>query len=133
MTKKTSPLEFYDEELSRTIRQVQLALIAVESDNSNSSSSLANVDKLLNASRVFLHQMQMAVKELPNNNRDSSKAQWTEILSFRQDTLAILTMERAKANYKASLSSWEQQQKKIPHDNGQQHAKPPCLRNSGFL
>ena len=129
MTKKTSPLEFYDEELSRTIRQVQLALIAVESDNSNSSSSLANVDKLLNASRVFLHQMQMAVKELPNNNRDSSKAQWTEILSFRQDTLAILTMERAKANYKASLSSWEQQQKKSPHDNGQQHTKPSCLRD----
>lgn len=97
MTKK-SPLEFYDEELSRTIRQVQQALLNVEQGGGTTT---ADLDKLLNSSSVFLRQIEVAVQDLPRQERK----EWKEILEFRRETLGVLATERAKVNYKAS-SSW---------------------------
>ena len=95
MTKK-SPLEFYDEELSRTIRQAQQALLNVEQGGTT-----ADLDKLLNSSSVFLRQIEVAVQDLPRQERK----EWKEILEFRRETLGVLATERAKVNYKASSSS----------------------------
>lgn len=96
MTKK-SPLEFYDEELSRTIRQVQQALLNVEQGGGTTT---ADLDKLLNSSSVFLRQIEVAVQDLPRQERK----EWKEILEFRRETLGVLATERAKVNYKASSS-----------------------------
>ena len=94
-------MEFYDEELSRTIRQIQQALMNVEtaSATTTTTTSAQDLDKLLNSSSVFLRQIEFAVADLPRNEQK----QWTEIVQFRRDTLAVLATERAKVNYKLSL------------------------------
>jgi len=112
MTKK-SPIEFYDEELSRTIRQIQQGLLELEWPSFPSSSKdttatatafetaatrkpediRASVDKLLTCAGVFIQQIELVVQGMPR--RSLEKAQWTEILDFRKSTLAVLAEERA--------------------------------------
>ena len=111
-----SPFEFYDEELSRTIRLIQQTLVNVE----QGATTLSELDKLFNSATVFVRQMQMQVdalspppptrqktKKKPKNDADdeTTRQQWMEILQFRRDTLAILATERAKIHYKAVSSS----------------------------
>lgn len=113
MTKK-SPLEFYDEELSRTIRQIQQGLLDVEwpsaptttthVDNNKDSGETATmatsqedtldtVDKLLTCSGVFVQQMELVVQGMPR--RQPETKQWKEIVEFRKATLSVLVAERA--------------------------------------
>ena len=105
MTKK-SPLEFYDEELSRTIRQIQQGLQDLEWPSAASAASeestvatttspediLTTVDKLLTCSGVFLQQMEVTIRGLPSKEE---KKQWKEILQFRKNTLSVLAADRA--------------------------------------
>lgn len=104
MTKK-SPLEFYDEELSRTIRQIQQGLQDLEWPSAASAASeestvatttspedtLTTVDKLLTCSGVFLQQMEVTIRGLPSKEE---KKQWKEILQFRKNTLSVLAADR---------------------------------------
>lgn len=71
-----SPIEFYDEELSRTFRQIQLAQLEGE-----------NPEKLFISCSAYLGQMSHEIRKMP---RGQEKNQWTELLKFRNDALKQL-------------------------------------------
>lgn len=94
---KKSPLEFYDEELSRTIRHIQEGLQEYEwpSDGKTSQAEqLVKVDKLLTCAGIFVQQIESEVRGMPK--KSDEKTQWKEIVQFRKDTLSHLAEERAK-------------------------------------
>jgi hypothetical protein len=80
---KSSPIEFYDEELSRTVRQIQQLLL----DNADNGCSRRSPDALFVSCRAYLQQMTHEAKHM--RHRDEKK-QWMEIIQFRSDTLGHL-------------------------------------------
>jgi len=97
MTKK-SPLEFYDEELSRTIRQIQEMLMEVEwpsvdKTEPSQEDQLATIDKLLTTCGIFVQQIELDVRRMERGDPD--KKQWQEIVKFRKATLGHLAKERS--------------------------------------
>ncbi|CAB9505594.1 expressed unknown protein [Seminavis robusta] len=97
MTK--SPLEFYDEELSRTIRQIQEGLLELEWPSPDAKTSqedhLEKVDKLLTTADMFLQQIATEARAM---QQGQEKTQWLEIVKFRRGTLNHLKKDRANVN-----------------------------------
>ena len=75
-------MEFYDEELSRTFRQIQQLFIDNEEDEKQ-----RNPDKLFISCGAYLQQMTREVKLM---KRGEEKKQWTEIIKFRKDAFKHL-------------------------------------------
>ena len=109
---KKSPIEFYDEELSRLIRQVQEKLEEAE---------VSNVDRLLGSANMFLQQIEHEVNKKKKQAKASSgrrrrliplfqrqaqqqsqeegdEDEWIQIIEFRKTTLQHLMSERDKLN-----------------------------------
>ena len=83
MSAKKNPLEFYDEELSRTIRQIQ----ELEMEGKDATRLYMNCD-------VYLQQMAVVVRRMKSSS--SEKKQWQEVLQFREDALRQLRGEPRK-------------------------------------
>eukprot|EP00339_Tiarina_fusa_P007056 CAMPEP_0117022008 /NCGR_PEP_ID=MMETSP0472-20121206/16587_1 /TAXON_ID=693140 ORGANISM="Tiarina fusus, Strain LIS" /NCGR_SAMPLE_ID=MMETSP0472 /ASSEMBLY_ACC=CAM_ASM_000603 /LENGTH=88 /DNA_ID=CAMNT_0004727745 /DNA_START=58 /DNA_END=324 /DNA_ORIENTATION=- len=79
MTKR-NPMEFYDEELSRTFRQIQEML---DKDASN-----PRLDNLFVTCRMYIQQMKAGCHKM--KDRSEQKEQWQEIIKFRSDTFRVL-------------------------------------------
>ena len=85
-TNSNKAIEFYDEELSRTLRQIQ-ELLANEPSN-------PQLDKLFTNAAAYLNQMMTIHRQAFKKSKDSSIAneyqQWKEIIQFRQQTFQTL-------------------------------------------
>ena len=71
-------MEFYDEELSRTFRQLQELL---QDDASN-----PRLNQLFNSCGAYIQQMNREVQ----NMKGDDKKQWKEIIGFRAETFKQL-------------------------------------------
>lgn len=73
-----SQMEFYDEELSRSFRQLQGLL--------QDDASSPRLDQLFNSCGAYIQQMNREVQ----NMKGEEKKQWKEILGFRAQTFKQL-------------------------------------------
>ena len=77
-TTTTKQIEFYDEELSRTIRQIQEMLA---NDASN-----PRLDQLFTTAAAYLQQMQLLTLQI----KSKDNKQWKEIIDIRKTTFQHL-------------------------------------------
>ena len=82
-----SPIEFYDEELSRMIREIQRMQVE--------DASSPELDRLFVSCGAYIQQMNHEAKRM---QRDEKK-QWLEIIKFRTNTYRHLQNQTHTVNY----------------------------------